>query len=68
MMIANRRPKVTEDAVLLVGDWRWRKGPRWKAAMAWAFGKREVFVTHLGDVACLAWWRGDPYLIDLSEA
>mgnify|MGYP003722444637 CR=1 FL=1 len=48
-MIMNRRPGVVEDAILLVGDWRWRKGPRWKAALAWLFGRREVLVTHLGD-------------------
>ena len=64
-MTLNRRPAVVEDAILLVGDWRWRKGPRWKAALAWLFGRREVLVTHLGDVAHLSWWRGEPYLIDL---
>ncbi|MEQ5870233.1 hypothetical protein J4E08_10015 [Sagittula sp. NFXS13] len=56
-----------QDAILLVGDWHWRKGPRLSAWLAWAFGRREVFVTHLDDVACVAWWRGNPYLIDLSE-
>lgn len=66
-MMMNRRPPVVEDAILLVGDWRWRKGPRWKAALAWLLGRREVLRTHLGDVACIAWWRGEPYLIDLEE-
>lgn len=61
------RPKVVEDALLLVADWRWRKGPRWKAVLAWLFGEREVFVTHLGHVACLAWWRGEPYLLVLED-
>lgn len=61
------RPKVVEDAVLLAGDWRWRKGPRWPAFCAWAFGRRERLTTHLGDAATLSWWRGHPYLIELKE-
>ncbi len=63
----SRRPPVVENAVLLVADWRWRKGPRWKALCAWVLGRREVFVTHLGDVAQVSWWRGEPYLLSLSE-
>ncbi|ALF02116.1 hypothetical protein vBPeaSP1_025 [Pelagibaca phage vB_PeaS-P1] len=55
-----------EDALLIVADWHWRRGPRWKAILAWAFGRREVFRTHLGDVAEISWWRGDPFLIDLE--
>jgi hypothetical protein len=66
-MTANRRPPVVEDAILLVGDWRWRQGPRWKAALAWALGQREVLLTHKGDVAHLSWWRGHPYLISIKE-
>ncbi len=62
----NRRPPVVEDAVLLVGDYRLRKGPRVKALLAWMFGRREVFRTHLGDVAEIAWWRGEPYLVALE--
>lgn len=63
----NRRPPVLEDAILLAGDWRWRKGPRWRAAFAWAFGRREVFRTHLGDVAEISWWRGEAYLIEIWD-
>jgi hypothetical protein len=66
-MNVNRRPPVVEDAILLVGDYRWREGPRWKAALAWAFGIREVLRTHKGDIAEIAWWRGEPYLIALEE-
>ncbi|WP_299370450.1 hypothetical protein [uncultured Tateyamaria sp.] len=66
MMPAAQRPKVVEDAILLAGDYRWRRGPRWKAALAWLFGTREVFRTHLGHVAELAWFRGEPYLIALD--
>lgn len=66
-MIANRRTPAAEDAILLVGDYRWRKGSRIAAALAWAFGQREVFRTHLGDVAEVSWWRGEPYLIALDE-
>ena len=62
----NRRTEAMEDALLLVGDHNWRRGPRWRAVAAWAFGSREVFRTHLGDVAELAWWRGNPYLIELE--
>jgi hypothetical protein len=64
----SRRPPVVQDAILLAGDWHWRKGPRWKAFCARLLGRREEFVTHLGDVAHIAWWRGQPYLIDLSDA
>ena len=66
-VLVNRRPPVVENAVLLVGDWRWRKGPRWKAFLAWLLGTREVFVTHKGHIAELSWWRGHPYLIELEE-
>lgn len=66
-MIDNRQPTARENAILLVGDWRWRKGPRIPAFLAWAFGQREVFRTHLGDVAEVAWWRGEPYLISLDD-
>lgn len=66
-MRSPRSPEV-QDTVLLAGDWHWRKGPRWKALCAWLFGERETVVTHLNDVAHIAWWRGEPYLISLSEA
>ncbi|WP_425099151.1 hypothetical protein [Tropicibacter sp. S64] len=66
-MIANRRPPDLENAVLLVGDHNWRKGPKWKAALAWLFGERELFRTHKGDVAELSWWRGEPFLITLED-
>lgn len=66
MTFVNRRPPAVEDAILLVGDYRWRKGPRLAATLAWLFGSREVFRTHLGDVAVISWWRGHPYLIDLE--
>lgn len=61
------RPPVVEEAVLLQADLRWRKGPRWKAALAWLFGRREVLVAHTGDIATLSWWRGRPYLIYLAK-
>ncbi len=64
----SRRTSSVENAVLLVGDYRWRKGPRLNALCAWLFGRREVFRTHLGDVAEIAWWRGEPYLVALEEA
>lgn len=56
------------DAILLVGDWRWRKGPRLPALAAFLLGKRQTVRTHLGDVVRLAWWRGEPYLISYREA
>lgn len=57
-----------ENTLLLVGDHNWRKGPKWKAALAWAFGKRDRFVTHLGDEAVVAWMWGKPYLVSLDGA
>lgn len=62
------RSRTQVNAILLVGDHHWRKGPKWKAAFAWAFGKRERFGTHLGGQATVSWWRGEPYLITLKEA
>ncbi|MCT4554646.1 MAG: hypothetical protein N4A53_08165 [Pelagimonas sp.] len=61
------RSEAVQDALMLVADWNWRKGPRRKAALAWLLGRRERFRTHLGDDAKIAWWRGSPYLIRLKE-
>ncbi|MCR9273229.1 MULTISPECIES: hypothetical protein [Mameliella] len=59
------RSRAQVNAILLVGDHHWRKGPKWRAALAWCLGRREVFVTHLGDAAKVRWWRGEPYLVSL---
>jgi len=63
---SGQRPAVVEDAILLAGDWRWRKGPRLPRWLAWAFGRRERFTTHLGHRAVLAWWRGHAFLVELD--
>lgn len=49
-------------AIIFVGDWRWRKGPRLNAILAFLFGPRQVFV-HLGMRATVAWYREQPYLV-----
>jgi len=51
---------------MLVSDWNWRRGPRGKALMAWLFGRRECFRTHLGDAAVIAWFKDEPYLLSLN--
>lgn len=58
---------MTYGAKTLVGDHNWRKGPRLPALLAFLFGRRERFV-HLGVRCTIAWWRGAPYLITITEA
>lgn len=53
--------------VTLVGDWNWRRGPKWKAACALVLGRRQRY-EHLGKRMVVSWWRGQPYLIRLGEA
>jgi len=53
--------------MLLVADWHWRRGPRWRAILVWLLGRRESVVTYRGDRAVVAWWRGDPFLVSLTE-
>lgn len=66
-MTRTNRTAEAQDAILLVGDWNWRKGPLWRALCAALLGRRETFVTHLGDVACVMWWRDAPYLVALDD-
>lgn len=60
-------PRRLDSAMILRADWNWRRGPKWKAALAWVFGQREFVRTGLGDLAYLTWFRGEPYLIDIEE-
>lgn len=55
------------SALMVVADWHWRRGPPWKAALAWLFGRREQLTTHLGDRATLSWWRNTPYLVSVRR-
>jgi len=48
--------------IILVGDYRWRKGPRLMAALAFVLGRRQR-IEHLGMHCTLAWFCGHPYLI-----
>lgn len=57
-----------ESALIFVADWHWRKGPPWKAALAWLFGQRERFTTLKGDRAVISWFGGTPYLVSLEGA
>lgn len=61
------RDRMQINAILLVGDHNWRKGPFWPAAFAWLFGRRETIRTHLGDTARVSWWREKPYLVRLRR-
>ena len=54
-------------AVVLVGDFNWRKRSMRKSVAAWLFGRRDRF-THLGKACTVAWWRDEPYLIGFKEA
>lgn len=62
------RSEATIDALILVGDYHWRKGPFWPKVWAVLFGRREVFTTQFGDTVKVAWWRGQPFLTSISEA
>ncbi|WP_282094327.1 hypothetical protein [Epibacterium ulvae] len=53
--------------VVLIGDHNWRKGSIFKACMAYVFGRRDRF-EHLGMRCTVAWYKGKPYLIGLTEA
>jgi len=53
-------------AVVLVGDYNWRKVPLGASLMALLFGKRQRF-EHLGKRCTVAWWRSQPYLIRFGE-
>lgn len=54
-------------AVVLVGDYNWRKGPLWPSLCALVMGRRQRF-THLGKRCTVAWWREQPYLVGFREA
>ena len=60
-------PRAVEPALILRADWHWRRGPKWKAALAWLFGQRQFVRTRKGHLAYLTWWRGDPYLLSIEE-
>ncbi len=60
-------PRRIESAMIVRADWNWRRGPKWKAALAWVFGSREFVRTGKGDLAYLTWFRGEPYLIDIED-
>ncbi|TRD18383.1 hypothetical protein [Palleronia caenipelagi] len=53
-------------ALVLVADHHWRRGPVWKAALAYLFGRRERRVSIDWELT-FAWWRGQPYLIRMRE-
>ncbi len=53
-------------AVVLVGDHNWRKGPMWRALAAFLLGRRQRFV-HLGMKCTVAWYKDQPFLINLRE-
>lgn len=53
--------------VVLVGDDNWRRGPVWRAALAFLFGRRQRF-THLGMRCTVAWLNDRPYLVSMREA
>lgn len=60
----------TEDqisAIVLVGDMNWRRGSKWRAALAWAFGRRELITTALGDVLDVRWFQDEPFLLNITE-
>jgi hypothetical protein len=58
---------MVQGGKVLVGDRNWREGPVLVSICAFLFGTRERFI-HLGMLCTVAWWRGKPYLIGLSEA
>lgn len=60
-------PPAVEAELILRADWNWRRGPKWKAVLAWVFGSRQFVRTRRGHLAYLSWWRGEPYLIELEE-
>ena len=53
-------------AIALVGDHNWRRGPKWRAALAFLFGRWQRH-EHLGMRLLVSWWRGQPYLIAIRE-
>lgn len=53
------------NAIALVGDRNWRRGLRIRPLLAWAFGRRELIATSLGDILVVCWWRQEPYLVDI---
>ncbi|AUC54254.1 hypothetical protein CDO87_14190 [Sagittula sp. P11] len=55
------------SAIVLVGDMNWRRGPKWRAALAWAFGRRELITTALGDVLDVRWFQDEPFLLNITE-
>lgn len=60
-------PSHVESVLIDQADWNWRYGPKWRALVARVFGRREIVRTGRGGLAHLAWWRGEPYLIDIEE-
>ena len=54
-------------AITLVGDHNWRRGPKWRAALAFVFGRWRRY-EHLGMRLWVSWWRDQPYLIAIREA
>jgi len=53
-------------SVVLVGDHNWRKGPMWRALAAFLLGRRQRFV-HLNMRCTVAWYKDQPYLINIRE-
>ncbi|PCH70269.1 MAG: hypothetical protein COC12_08420 [Rhodobacteraceae bacterium] len=51
---------------VMAGDDNWRKGPLWRSAMAFLFGRRHRF-EHLGMRCTIAWWKDEPFLISMRE-
>lgn len=53
-------------SLILVAQLNYHQARWWRLAAAWIFGRHRT-VRHIGRVARISFWRGQPYLLSFHE-